>query len=187
MYTVAAFPSTTSPYLRPSSTARGRCRQTIRNVASLASSIEPHELDQLGPVFAFTMWVAARSLIILWTMGYERTYGPMPADLEPLLKILHLQGMRWPCAQRYAETIQLILDTKASPGGPVGLDVFNDTKQTSYGVQKRLGKLESLLGRQTIDTFPNPLDFMQFPSGNQDATRDLNPGIFGHGISGEWL
>lgn len=186
MYTVAAFPSTTSPYLKPSSSARGRCRQAIRDVASLTSPLQPHELDQLGPIFAFVVWVAARSLIIMWTTGYENTYGSLPTDLEPLLSGLRQMATRWPCAQRYADTIQLILDTKNSPGGPMGLDIFNDTRRTAYGLQNRLG---TLAGPRAADLYSQSFDFLDMPIldlGDMTVPR-VGIGIFPSELDGEWL
>ncbi|KAI1170185.1 fungal-specific transcription factor domain-containing protein [Nemania sp. FL0916] len=160
MYTVASFPSTSSPYLKPSSSARGLCRQSVKNVASLATSVQPHELDQLSPMFAFVVWVASRSLIILWTSGYESSYVTMPADLELLLWILRQMGSYWSSAQRYVDIIQLILDTKNNPGGPTGLDIFNDTRRTAYGVQNRLGKLAVNRAYQGL---ANSFDFLDIP------------------------
>ena len=179
MYTVAAFPSTTSPYLRPSPSARGRCRRAVRDVASLASSLQPHELDQLGPIFAFVVWVAARSLVILWTTGYENAYGSMPTDLDLLLGSLRHLATRWPSAQRYSDLIQLILDTKNNPGGPTGLDIFNDTRRTAYGLQSRLGLL----------TRPHSSDFdflgdSLFDLGDLTAPWDSS---FVPEVNGEWL
>jgi hypothetical protein len=48
---------------------------------------------------------------------------------------------RWQCAQQYVDTIQFVLDTKNKPNGPAGLDIFNDTKRTAFGVRQRLGNL----------------------------------------------
>lgn len=179
MYTVAAFPSTSSPYLRPSPSARGRCRRAVRDVASLASSLQPYELDQLGPMFAFVVWVAARSLVILWTTGYENAYGSVPTDLDLLLGSLRHLSTRWPSAQRYTDLIQLILDTKNNPGGPTGLEIFNDTRRTAYGLQNRLG---ILAGPHSFD-----FDFLGesiFDFGNLMAPWD---GSFEPEVNGEWL
>ncbi|KAM0258907.1 hypothetical protein ACHAQJ_003563 [Trichoderma viride] len=179
MYTVAAFPSTSSPYLRPSPSARARCRQAVRDIASLASSVQPHELDQLGPMFAFVIWVAARSLIILWTTGYENTYGTMPTDLEPLLGSLRQLSLSWPCSQRYVNLIQLILDTKNNPGGPTGLEIFNDTKRTAYGLQNRLG---TLAGHQVPE-----FDFLDIPALDiGEFTAPWNSTFISE-VEGEWL
>lgn len=181
MYTVAASPSTKSLYLRPSSSAPARCRQAVRDVAALTISLQPHELDQLGPIFAFVVWVAARSLVILWTKGYESAYGSMPADLEPLLGALRQLSIRWPCAQRYNEIIQLILDTQNSPGGPTSLEIFSDTRRTVYGLQNRLG---TLAGHRITEMYSHSLDFL-----NMDLD-DLNfpwTGNFGPEMDSEWL
>ena len=180
MYTVAASPSTNSPYLRPSSSAPARCRQAIRDVASLAGPLQPYQLNQLGPIFAFVVWVAARSLVILWTKGYENTYGSIPNDLEPLLKALRQLAIRWPCAQRYTDIIQLILDTKNYPGGPTGLEIFNDTRRTVYGLQNRLG---TLAGHRITETYSHSLDFL-----GVDIDELASPWVgFGSEIGNEWL
>ena len=181
MYTVAAFPSTTSPYLRPSPSARVLCRRAVGEVAALVSSLHTTDLDRLGPMFAFTVWATARSLVILWTTGYETTgYGATtPADLDPLLNCLRHMASTWPSAQRYADLIQLILDTKDNPGGPTGLEIFNDTRRTAYGLQHRLG---TLAGCHVPD-----FDFLDIPL--LDAADLGAPWGLSFGLEGEsdWL
>ncbi len=102
----------------------------------------------------------------------------MPADLESLLASLRQMAIRWPCAQRYADLIQLILDTKNNPGGPTGLDIFNDTRRTAYGLQHRLGTLAGL----QIPEF----DFLDMPLLDVELTTPWN-GFFGAETDGEWL
>ncbi|KAL6812035.1 fungal-specific transcription factor domain-containing protein [Trichoderma sp. SZMC 28015] len=179
MYTVAAFPSTSSPYLRPSPSARARCRQAVRDIASLASSVPLQKLEQLGPLFAFVVWVAARSLIILWTTGHENTYGSMPTDLEPLLSSLRQLSIPWPCSQRYINLIQLILDTKNNPGGPTGLEIFNDTRRTAYGLQNRL----STLADPQVPEF----DFLDMPLLDMNEMSAPWSSTFVADVDGEWL
>lgn len=188
MYTVAAFPPTTSPYSRPSPTARTRCRQAIRSVASLTTSLSPTQVTSLGPIFAFILWVAARSLVILWTSGHEATYGSQPPrDLDSLLDALRRSAESWPCAQRHVDIVQLILDTKNSPGGPTGLDVFSDTRNTAYGLQSRLGALAGL--RSVVEALPRLDDFL---AGDFLEGLDTHGGHFGLGgfepeFGGDWL
>ncbi|KAI0107838.1 fungal-specific transcription factor domain-containing protein [Nemania sp. FL0031] len=184
MYTVAAFPSTSSPYMKPSSSGRSRCRESVKNVVSLVTSIQPHELEQLGPMFAFVVWVASRSLVILWTSGYETTYETMPADLKPMMWTLRQMAAYWPCAQRYVDIIQLILDTKNNPGGPIGLEIFNDTRRTAYGLQNRLGKL----ARNRVNQTPvNSFDFLDIPLLDTGEFSLGRSGSFGFGMVDEWL
>lgn len=135
-------------------------------------------------MFAFVIWVAARSLIILWTTGYENTYGSMPSDLESLLHALRQMAIWWPCAQRHVDLIQLIIDTKNSPGGPTGLEIFNDTRRTAYGLQNLLG---TLAGRRAKEKYPRLFDFLDMPildGGDLTSSWLTN---FGSEIDGEWL
>lgn len=184
MYTVAAFPATTSAYLKPSSSARGRCRQAVRSVATLASSVQQTDFQRLGPMFAFTVWVAARSLVILWTTGYENTYGAIPPDLDALLMTLRQMSVWWKCAQRYVDMIQLILNTRNDPGGPTGLQIFNDTRRTAYGLQQSLG---SLTGHQAMNANPHSFDFLDMPILDTDGFSPSMLMGFGAGVDGEWL
>ncbi|KAH8819286.1 fungal-specific transcription factor domain-containing protein [Xylogone sp. PMI_703] len=184
MYTVAAFPSTTSPYLPPSSSARGRCRRAVREVASLTASLQPREISQLGPMFAFVVWVAARSMVILWTTGYENSYGSTPKDLETLMTGLQQLALCWPCAQRYINIIQLILDTKNNPGGPTGLDIFNDTRRTAYGLQSRLGTVP---GHPITEIYSHPFDFLDVSSFDISDLTTPWGGTFGSEIESDWL
>lgn len=146
------------------------------------SSLQPHELVQLGPMFAFVVWVAARTLIILWTTGYKSTYRqpPPPADLDLLLGSLRQLSALWPCAKRYADLIQLILDTKNDPGGPTGLDIFNDTRRTAYGL---LVRLEMLAGQQMVPEF----DFLEMPAFDVADWATPWTSTFAPEIEGDWL
>jgi hypothetical protein len=103
----------------------------------------------------------------------------MPTDLEPLLSSLRQLSTSWPCSQRYASLIQLILDTKNNPGGPTGLEIFNDTKRTAYGLQNRLG---TLAGYQVPE-----FDFLDMPVLDiGELTAPWNS-TFMSEAEGEWL
>lgn len=134
-------------------------------------------------MFAFILWVAARSLVILWTAGYENTYGSMPTDLEPLLSGLRHMATWWPCSQRYVDIIQLILDTKNNPGGPSGIEIFSDTRRTSFGLQNSLGLLAA---HRVPEVNPSYLDFLDLPPDGGDFAMPWT-GTFGTEFDGEWL
>ena len=91
---------------------------------------------------------------------------------------------RWACAQRYTDIIQLILDTKNNPGGPTGLDIFNDTRRTSYGLQNLLG---TLVGHRASDAFANSFDFLDMPLLDLGDFGSSRLGPFGAENDGEWL
>ncbi|EQB47953.1 hypothetical protein CGLO_12849 [Colletotrichum gloeosporioides Cg-14] len=181
MYTVAAFPSTASPCLKPSTSARSRCRQAVRSVAYLAASLESYKIQQLGPTFPFVVWVAARSLVMLWTMGFESARGAVPDDLEALLHTLRQSAIHWPCSQRYSDMVQLIVDTKNSPSGPVGLEIFNDTRRTAYGLQNRLG---ALVDCQAMALFAASDDFLDV--GFSDLLNFSGPQVGLRGVGREF-
>lgn len=160
MYTVAAFPSTTSPHVRASSSARLRCREAVAEVANLARGLQPSQLDHLGPHFAFVLWVSARSLIIIWTTGFDTNMDSTTRDLGALLSGLLRLSERWPSAGRYHDLIKLIQDTKDGPDRAAGLDIFNDTRRTAHGLEKALGELSR---RRNAEVLPSSLDFLDMP------------------------
>jgi hypothetical protein len=160
MYTVAAYPSSASPHVRASTSAQARCRSSVKDVADMVRLLQDCELDRLGPNFAFVLWVASRSLVILSTTGYESSRERTNNDMQPLLNALRHLGRQWPSAARYSELVQLVLDTQDSPGGPSYLQIFNDTKKTAYGLERCLGAMAQ---RRKVDIQPNAFDFLDLP------------------------
>lgn len=135
-------------------------------------------------MFAFVVWVAARSLVILWTTGHENTYGSVPTDLESLLNVLKQMAVWWKCAERYVDLIQLIVNTRNDPGGPTGLQIFSDVRKTVYGLQKLLG---TLAGNRATETNPHSFDFLDMPildESEMGLTQILG---FGPEVDDEWL
>lgn len=181
MYTVAAFPSTTSPYVKASTAARIRCRETIAHVAGLVRSLDPGNVDRLPPMFAFVLWVAARSLSILWTTHHEVSPGP---DMDCLLEGLRQMAVRWPCAQRYTDLLQLIMDDTDAASRPKLLEIFNDTRRTAYGLEKKLGKIAgSALANQDLFSF----DFLDMPFLDNDVNDGSWLPLFSDTVVNDWL
>lgn len=181
MYTVAAFPSTTSPYVRASPAARIRCRETVARVAALVRPLEADNLDLLPPIFAFVLWVAARSLAILWTTHHEASPGP---DMDALLAGLRVMANRWPCAQRYADLVQLIVDDTDDSTRPKLLEVFNDTRRTAYGLEKKLG---SIAGRHLPSQDLFSFDFLDIPFLDSDMNDSSWLPLFSDTAVNDWL
>ncbi|OQO13985.1 hypothetical protein B0A48_00860 [Cryoendolithus antarcticus] len=145
------------------------------------TSLSPGDLDCLPPMFAFVLWVAARSLAILWTTHHESTPGP---DMDALLNGLRQMAIRWPCAQRYADLLQLIMDDTDSEARPKLLEIFNDTRRTAYGLEKKLGKIAgSPSASQDLFSF----DFLDMPF----LDNDINDGswlpLFSDNAVNDWL
>ena len=136
-------------------------------------------------MFAFVIWVASRSLLILWTTGYEKSYESVPAELETFIATLRSLAVRWPCAQRYSDIIQLVLDNKNNAGGAPILDIFNDTRRTAYGLQDRLGPMSSHLFTEYL---PPSFDFLDVSGLNVDTIAGpWNVGDFPCELNDEWL
>jgi hypothetical protein len=153
-------------------------------MTSLTRPLQANDLGRLGPVFAFVLWVAARSLVIMWATGSTNVHAPSDDDMKTLMSALQLSALRWPCAKRFFDLLQLALDNEGSPGGPQNLDIFIDTRRTAYGLEKRLGGLAS---RQLPDLFAQPWDFLDlpFPEDGNLATHWI-PDL-GLGTIREWL
>jgi hypothetical protein len=73
------------------------------------------------------------------------------------------------------------LDTKNNPGGPTGLEIFNDTRRTVYGLQNRLGMLA---GRRVAEVYSHSLDFLDMDL--EDLTSPWGA-TFGLEMDSEWL
>jgi hypothetical protein len=181
IYTVAAFPPSKTPELVPSGPAKRSCREAVRRVIGILSPLTGHDLQRLGPGFAFVVWVAARSLVILWTSGaYESPQQSVPSDLDLLLSTLRHISAFWPCAGRYVDILQLAIDSRNLPGGTNILQIFNDTRRTSYGLLHRLGPH---IGAPD----PNMSDFLNMTfleEGELSWTMSTDPM---RGLAADWL
>jgi hypothetical protein len=182
MYTVAAFPQPRYAEMLPSDSAKSHCRAAVRRVSLLAGGLTPSQLNSSGPMLAFIAWVAARSLIILWTTGHEGSKQTRPPDLEVLLNVLQQMAPIWPCAGRYVEIIQVALESWQTAGDGSHLQIFNDTRRTSYGLLLHLGqstKSHSLPDMDLSEFFD--MGFLE--EGNSAPFTN----IIGTGFTSDWL
>lgn len=139
MQSVAGFPPRTSPHFTPSPLAPGRCYEAVRGTSALCESLKPHELEGLGPLFIFSVWVAARNMIGLWTTGWEEQLPAIPAELATLRNVLRKMSQHWLCAQHYSDMIDLVVDSSDRVNEESVLAVFNDVSKTAYGLHNVLG------------------------------------------------
>jgi hypothetical protein len=187
MYTVAAFPSTKSPHLTASTFARHRCREASSSLARLAGTLQSDQLERLGPLFAFTLWVASRSLVIMRSTGLETAVGHIGNDLDTFMNALEQLSLRWPCARRYHDLVKMMSDAEGSVddiGSSASPEVndFIDTRKTTYGLEMRLSMLKQ---RQILEAANQPFDFLDMPfdlanDGWMNTSLDFDTG-------GEWL
>lgn len=120
--------------------------------------------------------------MILWTNGYEGQQQSIPTDLELLMGKLRQMSTHWLCAGRYVEIIQFALDSRNVPGGHSTLEIFNDTRRTSYGLLHRLGPLAS---RQNLGNL-NMSDFLDITFLEEgDSSWNIDPARAG--FTADWL
>lgn len=105
-------------------------------------------LPNLGPPFAFSLWVAARLLLVHGsTIDHQ-----VNSAIGPLVETLRELGTYWKVAERYATLLQRVLDEYAeSENTPAGLNgeritpstvrILADMRRTAYD-------LDFLISRQ---------------------------------------
>ncbi|KAK7563949.1 fungal-specific transcription factor domain-containing protein [Phyllosticta citricarpa] len=122
LHSSAAYPTTRSPIFTPSYTAIQRCLTAVESISALNDYVKSHALlSTLGTHFAFSLWVAARVLLV---HGSTIEHHVDPA-ITPLVYTLREMGHYWRVAERYATLLQRVLDeyrasqsSSAATGGP---------------------------------------------------------------------
>ncbi|RYP93635.1 hypothetical protein DL770_000267 [Monosporascus sp. CRB-9-2] len=117
LHSSAAYPTTRSPIFTPSYSASQRCHGAVENIAALAEFVVQNGmLNKLGPPFAFTLWVAAR-LLLVHGSTVEHKLSP---QIGFLVDTLRAMGRYWPVAARYCELLQRVLDEHSDSERAVG-------------------------------------------------------------------
>lgn len=144
LHSSAAYPTTRSPIFTPSYSASQQCHGAVENIAALSEFVVNHGLlVKLGPPFAFTLWVAAR-LLLVHGSTVEHKLSPQIAFL---VDTLHAMGRHWPVAARYCELLQRVLDehrdSERQGDGvtPSSVRILADMRRTAFD-------LDFLISRQ---------------------------------------
>ncbi|KAI0018690.1 fungal-specific transcription factor [Xylariomycetidae sp. FL0641] len=117
LHSSAAYPTTRSPIFTPSYSASQRCHSAVENIAALGEFVvQNNMLSKLGPPFAFTLWVAAR-LLLVHGSTVEHKLSPQIAFLVDTLRDM---GRIWPVAGRYCQLLQRVLDEHGDSERVVG-------------------------------------------------------------------
>lgn len=91
-------------------------------------------LNQLGPPFAFSLWVAARVLLVHGCTIDHR----VSQSIYVLVETLREMGVAWKVADRYATLLQRVLDeykeSEMSPGTatPNTVKILADMRRSTY-------------------------------------------------------
>jgi hypothetical protein len=158
LHSSAAYPPTRSPIFTPSYSASQRCHAAVENIAALCEFVVANGLlAKLGPPFAFTLWVAARVLLVHGST-VERKLSPQPISL--FVDALRDMGRYWPVAARYSALLGRVLDehkdseTRGGGETPSCVAILADMRRTAFD-------LDFLISRQ--------------------PTRHVPPGLGGNG------
>lgn len=148
LHSSAAYPTTRSPIFTPSYSASQRCHGAVENIAALGEFVVQNGmLTKLGPPFAFTLWVAAR-LLLVHGSTVEHKLAPQIAFLVDTLREM---GRYWPVAARYSKLLQRVLDEHSDSERTIGqtgeritpssVRILADMRRTAFD-------LEFLINRQ---------------------------------------
>lgn len=107
LHSSAAYPTTRSPIFHPSYSASQRCHGAVENIQALGEFVASNGLlSKLGPPFAFTLWVAARLLLVHGSTVEHKLSPQLPFFVDCLREM----GRYWPVAARYCNLLERVLD-----------------------------------------------------------------------------
>ncbi|PNS17302.1 hypothetical protein CAC42_6985 [Sphaceloma murrayae] len=149
LHSSAAYPTTRSPIFTPSYSASQRCHNAVEDICALNKFVRANGLlNTFGPPFAFSLWVAARLLLV---HGSTIDHS-VNANIHPLVDTLREMGTHWKVAERYAVLLTRVLDEyheSERPGAEVNgeritpstVKILADMRRTAYD-------LDFLISRQ---------------------------------------
>lgn len=144
LHSSAAYPTTRSAIFTPSFSAAQRCHGAVENISALGDFVVNNGfLPKLGPPFAFTIWVAARVLLVHGST-VEHKLSP---QISFFVDILREMGRYWPVAAGYSRLLQRVLDehrdSERQGGGvtPSSVKILADMRRTAFD-------LDFLISRQ---------------------------------------
>ena len=121
-------------------------------------------LNQLGPPYAWSLWVAARVLLV---HGSTIDHHVSPT-INPLVDTLREMGTYWKVAERYANLLQRVLDeyheSERAPGmeTPSSVKILADMRRTAFD-------LDALISRQP------PRQQLVIPGQHQNGNFGIPP------------
>ncbi|KAB8446211.1 hypothetical protein FH972_025193 [Carpinus fangiana] len=150
LHSSAAYPTHRSPIFMPSFAASQRCLTAVEQISSLCAHVRNHGmLNKLGPPFAFSVWVAAR-LMLVHSSTIDHQVNP---NIHYFVNTLRELGACWNVADRYASLLQRVLDesveaeqTAGATGSgerttPSSVKILADMRRNAYD-------LDFLISRQ---------------------------------------
>jgi hypothetical protein len=149
LHSSAAYPTTRSPIFTPSYSASQRCHSAVEDICTLCNYVRSNDmLTKLGPPFAFSLWVAARLLLV---HGSTIDHQVNPA-IHPLVETLREMGYYYDVAQRYAILLSRVLeeyhDSERAPPDVNGVRETPSTVRILADMRRCAYDLDFLISRQ---------------------------------------
>ncbi|OAQ96645.1 hypothetical protein LLEC1_04287 [Akanthomyces lecanii] len=174
LHSSAAYPTVRSHLFAPSHYAMQRCLSAVQSLGDIAQDVyEASGLDHLGPPFIFSLWVAARLLLV-----HAATIGcPVDSRIEFFIEILGHVGQYWEVADTYAKVL-----ARAVQRGRQGHMSFHAMRRSAHGlvtltasarqtgIEPASTQITSLSELDNIDIF----DFFNYPKISEPAMRALS-------------
>ncbi|KAF2720456.1 C6 transcription factor-like protein [Polychaeton citri CBS 116435] len=154
LHSSAAYPTNRSPIFTPSFSASQRCHSAVEDICTLCTYARNNNmLTKLGPPFAFSLWVAARLLLV---HGSTIDHQVSPA-IYPLVETLRELGVYWHVAGRYATLLQRVCDefqeSEQAPAGANGVRETPSTVRILADMRRCAYDLDFLISRQPRQHF----------------------------------
>jgi hypothetical protein len=106
LHSSAAYPTHRSPIFTPSFSASQRCLNAVESIVALCACIQENSLlTKLGPTFAFSLWVAARVLLVHGSTIDHR----VDHSINLLVSTLRDIGQYWEVGTRYGNLLSRVL------------------------------------------------------------------------------
>ncbi|KAJ4366112.1 hypothetical protein N0V83_007747 [Neocucurbitaria cava] len=149
LHSSAAYPTHRSPIFTPSFSASQRCLSAVENITALCACVRDHGLlSKLGPPFAFSLWVAARVLLVHGSTIDHR----VDTSINLLVSTLQDLGQYWEVGTRYANLLSRVLseyqESQQTPTGVNGERVTPSTVKILADMRRCAFDLDFLISRQ---------------------------------------
>ncbi|EDU47538.1 C6 transcription factor [Pyrenophora tritici-repentis] len=149
LHSSAAYPTHRSPIFTPSFSASQRCLSAVENITTLCATVRDNGLlSKLGPPFAFSLWVAARVLLVHGSTIDHR----VDQSINLLVSTLREMGQYWEVGTRYASLLARVLseyqESQQSPTGANGERVTPSTVKILADMRRCAFDLDFLISRQ---------------------------------------
>ncbi|KIW02174.1 uncharacterized protein PV09_06338 [Verruconis gallopava] len=159
LHSSAAYPTTRSPIFTPSYSAAQRCQAAVENIVALSTYVKTADiLNQFGPPFAFSLWVAARVLLVHGCTIDHR----VSQSINPLVETLREMGSYWKVADRYATLLQRVLDeyreSERAPGmeTPNTVKILADMRRTAFDLDSLISRAPKIHNTGNVKVIATP-------------------------------